>query len=284
MSRHTDTVRTTVVGLCMLVGCSRQAYYKDKHVRSRQAVETQAIMELVREQRKIHPRIGVRKILFLIEPELAEMGISIGRDRLFALLREHGLLVKRRSRCAKTTDSLHGFHVWPNLIRNIVPSMPHQVWVSDLTYIRTDEGFMYLSLITDAYSRKIVGSFASDSLETYGCIRALDMALAQLPEGACPIHHSDRGTQYCCGDYIKLLQRHECLISMTENNHCYENAKAERVNGILKDEYGLGQTFRSKRQAACAARQAIAIYNERRPHTKLNFQTPAYVHAREEAA
>ena len=189
------------------------------------------------------------------------------------------MLILRRRRFVKTTDSRHGFHVWPNLIRNVVPSMPHQVWVSDLTYIRTDEGFMYLSLVTDAFSRKIVGFDVSDSLEAAGCQRALKMALKQLPEGARPIHHSDRGTQYCCDAYTGLLRKRGCPISMTEVNHCYENALAERVNGILKSEYALGEGFRRKPQAVQATRQAVTLYNERRPHTSLDYRLPAEVHA-----
>jgi len=279
MGRERDAEHTTAKGLCALAGFSRQAYYQERRVRSRQAVAEDAVVELVKAQRRIHPRIGVRKLRVLIAPDLDEMGIAIGRDRFFALLRRRGLLVKRSRRWVKTTNSRHGFGVWPNRIRNIIASMPHQVWVCDLTYIRTDQGFLYLSLVTDAYSRKIVGYCIQDTLESEGCLRALRMALAQLPQGTQPIHHSDRGTQYCCAEYVKLLEQRGCPISMTEHNHCYENAMAERVNGILKGEYGLGQTFRDKRQAIAAARQAIGIYNDYRPHTNLNYHTPSSVHA-----
>jgi transposase InsO family protein len=279
MSQERDMAHMTVGGLCALAGFSRQAYYQERRLRSRQAVAEDAVVELVNAQRRIHPRIGARKLRVLIRQDLREMGISIGRDRFFTLLRRRGLLVKRSRRWAKTTDSRHGFVVWPNRIRNIVASMPHQVWVCDLTYIRTEEGFLYLSLVTDAYSRKIVGYCIHDSLESQGCLRALQMALAQLPEGAQPIHHSDRGMQYCCREYIELLQACGCPVSMTEQNHCYENATAERVNGILKGEYGLGETFRDKSQAIAAARQAIAIYNDCRPHTSLHYRTPSSVHA-----
>jgi len=267
-----------VSGLCALAGFSRQAYYQETHRRSRQAVEEDAMVELVKAQRRLHPRVGTRKLEVLIAPDLAEMGIAVGRDRLFALLRARGLLVKQARRGTRTTQSRHGFQVWPNLIRNIIPSMPHQVWVSDLTYIRTEEGFLYLSLVTDAYSRKIIGHCLLHHLGHEGCLRALKMALAQVPAGAQPIHHSDRGLQYCCSEYITLLQRNKCLISMTEYNHCYENAKAERVNGILKGEYGLGDTFANPAQADAAVRQAIRLYNDFRPHTSLNYRTPSHVH------
>lgn len=277
----------TVTGLCKVAGFSRQAFYQERRARPRLAVAQDAVVELVKAQRRIHPRCGTRKLHQYLHGELAEAGIKLGRDRLFALLRQRRLLVKRPRAGARTTDSRHGFHTWPNLIRNVAPSMPHQVWVSDLTYIRTDTGFLYLSLVTDAYSRKIVGFCAQDTLESEGCIKALAMAFAQLPQGAKPIHHSDRGTQYCCGAYVNALERRGCPISMTEQNHCYENAMAERVNGILKQEYGLGQTFADRKQGARAARQAVGIYNDLRLHTSLNYRTPSSVHAqsaRERAA
>ena len=279
MGHERDAEQTTAKGLCALAGFSRQAYYRERRQRRREAVEEEAVVELVKVQRRIHPRIGARKLRVLLAPDLAEMGIALGRDRFFALLRRRGLLVKPSRRWAKTTDSRHGFGVWPNRIRNIIASMPHQVWVCDVTYIRTEEGFLYLSLVTDAYSRKIVGYRIGDTLESEGCLRALAMALAQLGPGAQPIHHSDRGTQYCCGEYIKLLQKHGCPISMTERNHCYENAMAERVNGILKGEYGLGQTFRDKSQARAAVRQGVRIYNDCRPHLALDYETPSSIHA-----
>ena len=279
MSHQKDAGSTTLLGLCALVGFSRQAYYRGRRVRSRLSVDEDAVVELVKAQRRVHPRCGVRKLQVLIAPDLAAMYIAIGRDRLLALLRRHGLLVKRPRRGARTTDSRHAFRVWPNLIRELVPTLAHQVWVCDLTYIRTDQGFMYLSLVTDACSRKIVGYCIQDNLESEGCRKALAMALRQLPADTQPIHHSDRGTQYCCGEYVRLLQAHGCPISMTEYNHCYENAMAERVNGILKQEYGLGRTFGDKKRAVAAARQAIGIYNDLRPHTSLGYRTPSTVHA-----
>ena len=269
----------TVKCLCDRVGISRQAYYKERKVRQRKEIERVVIVDLVKEERRIQPKIGTRKLMRMLENELAKIGISIGRDRFFDLLRERNLLIEKKAKFAKTTDSQHGFYAYPNLIRNICPSMPNQLWVSDLTYISTDEGFMYLALITDVFSRKIVGFDISDSLEAEGCMRALKMALRQLLPGERPIHHSDRGTQYCSKAYVGLLKKHGCIISMTEVNHCYENALAERVNGILKDEYYLNQTFRNKTQAINAVRQAIRIYNDRRLHTGLNYRTPSSVHA-----
>jgi putative transposase len=284
MSLKRDQGLASVQGLCRRAGVSRQAFYRERRVRRRREVDGETIVQTVVTQRKIHPRVGTRKLMRLIGPDLEAMEIRIGRDRLFELLREKGMLIKRRRGGPRTTDSRHAMRVYPNLIRDAAPSGPNQVWVSDLTYLRTREGFLYLSLITDAYSRKIIGRDVDDTLEAEGCVRALKRALRQLPDGLRPTHHSDRGTQYCCHDYIGLLKSRDLRISMTEFNHCYENAKAERVNGILKDEYGLGQTFPSKRQAKEACLQAIRIYNQLRPHLSLDYQTPASVHGRQEVA
>lgn len=269
----------STAGLCRLAGWSRQAYYKGCQAKTERDIDEEAIVEQVKAERKRHRQMGARKLFVLVGAELLEMGIRIGRDRFFAVLRARGLLIERRRRGARTTNSRHGFRVWPNRIRHIAPSAVNQVWVSDLTYIRTLEGFMYLSLVMDAYSRKIVGYCINDTLEAHGCIQALNMALKTLAPGACPIHHSDRGTQYCCREYVDLLERRGCPISMTEMNHCYENAKAERLNGILKDEYALGETFRTKLQAKETAHQAVVLYNQFRPHTRLNYRTPQAVHA-----
>lgn len=279
LSLERASALVSVQGLCALAGCSRQAFYKQCRRRTRREVDEDMIVELVKCERRIQPKLGVRKLLVVLARDMADLGIELGRDRLFALLRDRGLLVLRRRGGARTTNSRHGFRMWPNLIRHVIATQVHQVWFSDLTYIRTEEGFMYLALMMDACSRKVVGWDISDSLEAEGCLRALRMALGQLPAGAAPIHHSDRGTQYCCGQYVEALERRGCLVSMTEINHCYENATAERLNGILKGEYGLGETFRSKVQAQEAARQAINIYNERKPHTMLKNLVPSVVHA-----
>jgi len=277
---YRDPKGLSVERLCGLVGFSRQAYYKGCRVRQRRTVDEDAIVEQVKAQRRLHPRIGARKLCVLVRPLLAEMGVAVGRDRLFALLKARGLLVSRSRRWVKTTQSRHRFGVWPNLVRHVEPTMVNQVWVSDLTYIRTEEGFLYLSLVTDSFSRKIVGFCVNDTLEAQGCREALKMALRALPDGVCPIHHSDRGIQYCSSEYVALLTKRGCPISMTEMNHCYENARAERVNGILKDEYALGRRFRTKGQARAAVRQAIDLYNRFRPHMCLEWKTPEEVYSR----
>jgi putative transposase len=173
--------------------------------------------------------------------------------------------------------------VYCNLAKDLVPSGPHQLWVSDITYIRTLEGFLFLSLVTDSFSRTIVGFDCSDSLEMEGALRALKMAQSQRTESIraahhSTMHHSDRGSQYCCGEYIAQLNRHGISISMTEESHCYENAQAERLNGILKQEYGLGATFKTKAEARAAVKEAVRLYNHYRPHGALKNRVPMSVH------
>lgn len=259
---------------------SRQNYYREKRQRQREEMDEELVVELVKEQRRWHPRMGTRKLLRKIGPQLDATGIRLGRDRLFEILRRQDLLIPKKRRKGLSTNSLHRFHKYLNRLKEADITGVHQAWVSDLTYIRSEEGWLYLSLVTDDFSRRIVGWEASDGLETEGCLSSLEQALGQLPEGSRPIHHSDRGIQYCCDAYTKRLQDQGVRISMTEENHCYENAKAERVNGILKQEYGLGIRFRTKAQARQAIKQAIWLYNEARPHLSLDYQTPAEVHRR----
>jgi transposase InsO family protein len=266
--------------MCKEVKMSRQNFYKKKRKRRRKEVDEELVLGLVREERKRHPKMGTRKLYHKLKPDFEEAGVEVGRDRLFDILRDRDLLIKRRRIYPRTTVSRHAFKTYGNVLKAQVVDAPHQAWVSDLTYVRTENGFMYLSLITDAYSRKIVGYHIGDSLEAWGCMKALEMALEQLPAGKVPIHHSDRGTQYCCDDYIGILKSRGLTISMTEENHCYENAKAERVNGILKQEYGMGHTFRTKEGAIKTARQAVTLYNDERPHVSLNYEIPSMVHRR----
>ena len=188
------------------------------------------------------------------------------------------MLIHRKKYTTRTTNSLHRFYKHKNIIKDIQITKPNQVWVSDITYIRTTKGFCYLALITDMYSRKIVGYDLSDSLELAGCVRALQKALKQPGKRSPQIHHSDRGIQYCSNVYTQTLIRKNIKISMTEDNHCYENAIAERVNGILKDEFYLDQTFDSIQHAKRATKNAVNLYNEIRLHLSLDFKTPNYVH------
>ena len=261
---------------CQLFNLHRDAYYKYLRRDFRRSSDNQKIVALVKQQRNEQPRVGTRKLIKMIQPSLAEQNLKIGRDSLFNVLRKFDLLVKRKKNTFKTTNSYHRFHKYSNLIKELEITKPNQVWVSDITYIRTVNGFSYLALITDVYSRKIVGFDLSDSLELAGCIRALKMALKTKPTNL--IHHSDRGIQYCSKYYVELLQKHKVKISMTEENHCYENAIAERVNGILKNEFFLDQCFFSTKHAKLAAQNAISIYNNKRLHLSLDYKTPNLVY------
>ncbi len=222
----------SIHALCARAGMSRQNYYALRRDRQRRQLDEDLIVELVKQQRREQPRIGARKLLYLLQADLIDAGVLIGRDRFFELLRKRDLLVERKRSWPKTTYSRHSLPVFRNLLLDREPTAPNQVWVSDLTYIRTDEGFVYAAVIMDLFSRMIVGYHIGDSLESQGCMQALEMALGNLPEDRFPIHHSDRGSQYCCHAYVARLRDRGLSISMTEQNHCYENAHAERVIGI----------------------------------------------------
>jgi len=257
---------------------SRQNYYKGRKVRNHKTVDETLIKELVHAERALQPRLGGRKLLKILTPKLKESGVRIGRDRFFKMLKKQGLLVEKLPSAPRTTNSYHNLPVFLNLVKNRNLTAPNQVWASDITYIRTGKEFMYLSLITDMYSRKIVGYYLGKSLSTEETVKALKMALKCKPKAAKPIHHSDRGSQYCSHLYIKELERHGVVASMTEKNHCAENALAERVNGILKQEYGLNYEFREAKQAGKAVKQAVKLYNTMRPHCSLDLETPEYIH------
>ena len=257
---------------------TRQNYYKQRSLRQRQTIDEDLVLELVRRERWRQPRLGGRKLRHVIGPELQAAGVSIGRDRFFKLLDKNSLLVPRKRRSARTTNSRHGFAVYPNLAKELAVTAPHQLLVSDITYLRTDAGFMYLALIMDSFSRAIVGYDCSNSLEMVGALRALKMAIRQLPGKARPMHHSDRGIQYCCREYIRRLERGRLSISMTEQNHCYENSQAERLNGTLKHELGLNETFSQPADARRAVGEAVMIYNHYRPHQALGYRRPLEVH------
>jgi len=265
--------------LCRKVGMSRQNFYKARKQRLHQQVDAELVAALVKEQRAAQPRLGGRKLFHLLKPELNMAEVRVGRDRFFDILRGQGLLLEALPKAPYTTNSRHSLAVFSNLIAALPITAPNQVWVSDITYIRSGDSFVYLSLITDKYSRKIVGHHVADTLGAEGCLQALQMALANKPEGSHPIHHSDRGCQYCSRVYVDTLREHGLGISMTEENHCAENAMAERMNGILKQEYWLGGTFRNKELVPPAVAEAIRLYNTRRPHQALKYKTPQEVHA-----
>ena len=265
--------------LCELADMTPQNYYARRRTWRRQEVDVELVLELARAERRHQPRLGVRKLYHLIGPELKAAGVKMGRDRLFEELGKAGLLVeKKASEWPRTTHSDPALPVFKNLIRNGRLSGRNQVWVADITYIRTQEAFMYLGLITDKWSRKIVGFHLGETLETGGVLRALDMALRGLKSRERPIHHSDRGCQYASHAYVNAVQQAGLKMSMTEKNHGAENALAERVNGILKQEYWLDANFESRQAAGKATAHGIDLYNYRRPHTALGLRTPGYVH------
>lgn len=267
--------------LCALFGVTRQAYYETQASRAKTSIAHMIVLTLVKELRAEMPMLGCRKLLYLLKPEFDRHGIKMGRDALFELLAFHGLLIRRRRRkVAKTTDSEHWLKKYPNLIIDITVTAPEQLWVSDITYIRTLEGFSYLSLITDAYSRKIMGYALCPTLEAIGCMEALQMAIKQRTyKSDCKlIHHSDRGMQYCCFDYVGMLMKENISISMTQSGSPYENAMAERVNGIIKNDFFPKIIYQTHQQAQRSIQKIIKVYNENRPHLSLDYMTPGQAH------
>jgi putative transposase len=263
-----------------LLGYSRQSYYQGIKYIQQKAYQSDIIIEEVWRHRKHQKRIGTRKLLEEMDGFLSGHCISIGRDAMFDLLAENGLLVtKRKRRGPTTTMSKHRFKKYPNLIRGFIPIAPNQLWVSDITYIHLDNGFAYLSLITDAYSRKIVGFYLSKDLSAKGPLAALKMALESNPATTGLIHHSDRGVQYCCDEYVKRLRNKNIRISMTENGDPLENAIAERVNGILKTEL-LEEVFTDYITAQKEVAIACSTYNYLRPHGSIDNLKPAEAHQR----
>jgi transposase InsO family protein len=267
--------------LCSLLGYSRQAFYKFVKHAEKEALQYDLILQEVLRIRKTLKRLGTRKLLFKMEGFMREHQIEIGRDAMFDLLATHKLLIrKRKRRVPVTTFSDHWMRKYPNLIVDFIPTAPNQLWVSDITYITLKDDFAYLSLITDAYSRKIVGFYLSETLSADGCIKALQMALNNNPQLGRLIHHSDRGSQYCCADYVSILDKHFVKISMTQSGDPLENAIAERVNGILKDEL-LEKIYINYQEAKQAIAAAISIYNYQRPHSSIDMLTPIEAHLRE---
>lgn len=267
--------------LCSLFGRTRQAWYKHRWAEDTTDIRNTVIVKHVQEVRKDIPRIGTRKLIHLLAPVLQQHNIAIGRDKFFDLLADHNMLVRRRKRRkAITTDSNHPFYKYPNLVKDIEPHRANHIWVSDITYLRTSDGFSYLSLVTDAYSRKIVGYCLYPTLERTGPVKAAQMAIANCNRNSNQplIHHSDRGLQYCCADYVKLMGKHNITISMTEKGNPYENAIAERMNGILKHHFGLNRTFSNFTEASKEVDKAIRTYNNLYPHGSCNYLTPEQAH------
>lgn len=265
--------------LCSLLGYSRQGLYKAQLNHQKQCFEEDLLVQQIQKIRVHQKRIGGRRLHHMLHPFMEQHQFNIGRDSFFEVLLNHGLLVRRRKRKRPvTTDSFHRYRKYKNLIKEFIPLGSNQLWVSDITYIHLKNGFAYLNLITDAYSRKIVGFYLSKTLEAIGSIRALNMALQNNEvEPNKLIHHSDRGVQYCCNGYVSVLKNRKIKISMTENGDPLENAVAERVNGILKDEL-LEEVYRDFEAAQQSVAKAISVYNHLRPHSSISYKTPIELH------
>ena len=280
MTANHENIRLST--LCKVFAISRQAYYQHEWQLSADVFQRGILLEEIKEIRKRHNRIGVRKLQVMLAPFMQANGIKMGRDGLFDLLSDHGMLVRKRKRHIRTTMSFHWLKKYPNLITDFVPAGPNQLWVSDITYWKQGESAFYISLITDACSRKIVGYHLSATLHADETKKALKMALFGLGKGAGGydrlIHHSDRGVQYCSSSYVHLLKSKNIDISMTQNGDPLENAAAERVNGILKDEYLLCYQSKSIHDAKQYLKTAVALYNTERPHSSIGNLTPEYVH------
>jgi putative transposase len=267
------------VRCCCLLGITRQAYYQHFWNGELCSLEQELVIQQVLQIRGLQPAIGGRKLYVLLQAFMLEHQLKMGRDALFDLLADHQLLIRKKKRRITTTQSFHWLRKYPNCIRNVVPVASNQIWVSDITHCHTLTGPVYISFITDAYSRKIVGYYAANTLEATHTIKALKMA---IDEASGPltdlIHHSDRGSQYCCADYVKLLQDNHITISMTENGDPLENAIAERVNGIIKEEFLNYYSPKSKSELMDLLKQSVNTYNMQRPHMSCSMLTPDKVH------
>ena len=277
-----DFPKFGIAVLCRLFGKTRHAYYDSLWRKENSLVKEDVILQEVINIRKDLPRLGTRKLHYLVQNKLISHQITFGRDYLFDLLSEHKLLIRQRKRKAITTDSRHWMRKYSNLVKGLAITRPEQVWVSDITYIRLTNQWGYLSLITDAYSRKIMGYSFRQDLAAEGCINALKMALNNRLYNESIIHHSDRGSQYCSHNYVDLLLKNNIGISMTENGDPYENALAERVNGIIKTEFNLYSSSLGFDQTGYQVSKSIKSYNELRPHASCDYLTPNQAHLQSE--
>jgi putative transposase len=264
---------------CSVFGKTRQGWYYANDASLKQDMTDSIVVRLIREHRQDHPRIGGRKLHFLMSSDLEKHQVKVGRDGLFDIMERYDLLIRQRKRRTITTDSNHPYFKHKNLIQHLTLNGRNQLWVSDITYLTTKKGFCYLSLITDAFSHKIVGYKLMESLSAKGPVDALMMALEQQrPKRNQLIHHSDRGVQYCCNDYTERLEISGIRISMSKKGDPYQNAIAERVNGILKQEYRLDKIFDDIDEALKALEKAVSLYNTKRPHDSIEKLTPNQAH------
>jgi putative transposase len=264
--------------LCGLFGKTRQAYYDHSSQLSSRNMGKAIVLDMVQRTRQQLPKVGMIKLYNMLSEHIDNHGISMGRQRFCQLLRDNELQIKKRRTYARTTNSDHRFKKWPDLAAGAPPRATGELWVSDITYLTIKAGFIYLSVVTDAYSRKIVGYHLSQNLKSHSCIIALNKAISSIPNPVGLTHHSDRGIQYCCDEYVTRLQSSNIRISMTQSGSPYDNAIAERVNGILKNELGLNAVFENYSAAVGPTHKAIDLYNNIRPHMSCGYLTPAVAH------
>lgn len=267
--------------LCGWFGITRQAYYQNNWEGISTSIEEELILKQVKEIRNNHRKIGTRKLYEMLQPFMLEHQIKMGRDALFNLLDINHLLIRKRKRKIKTTYSAHWLRKYPNLIKEFIPTAINQLWVSDITYWKIQEGFLYISFITDAYSHKIVGYQVAETMEAIESIKALQMALSAFVGTESHlnlIHHSDRGIQYCSHAYVRILQDNDIKISMTENGDPLENAIAERINGIIKEEYLETYDINNIKDAKELLKAVVDLYNNERPHMSIGNLTPNQIH------
>ncbi len=260
---------------CDVFGISRQAYYKRVDRAKQKQAYGEYVISKVQDVRVAMPRLGTRKLYYLLGSSL-----NIGRDKLFSILRANKMLISPVRSYTKTTMSKHWLHKHPNLLKDMIVYRPEQVFVSDITYIKSKQKTHYLSLITDACSRKIVGYHLSNDLGAQSVSKALKMAIKTRVYHNPLIHHSDRGLQYCSELYQKILAKNKITPSMTDGYDCYQNALAERINGILKHEF-LFTKCNNYQQLSLLIKQSIDIYNNKRPHLALNMKTPNFIHLKQ---
>lgn len=268
---------------CRILGYSKQAYFKatknEKTKLEKSVVVVSFILKKVESIRKDMPKIGGAKLFYLIKPLLINKGYKVGRDKFFSILKVHNLLIVRKKRKHFTTDSSYWRNQFDNLIKDIIPHRPEQIWVADITYFMTEkEGYVYGHFLTDAYSKKMMGFEIADDMKASSTLKALKMALRNRIYEQQLIHHSDRGMQYCSKEYTSVLKRNNILISMTQDGSPYDNAIAERINRIMKEEFLLGHTYKNIEQVRKLAIKAIDIYNNFRPHWSNGLLTPNDMH------
>jgi putative transposase len=268
-----------IARISKLFGKSRQAFHQMETRQTKECINDEILLVYVKEIRKQQPRLGARKMYDMLQDTIQTNAIKIGRDKFFLLLKENDLLVKKRRKHIHTTDSNHVYKRYLNLIKEYIPTGPEQIWVSDITYLSIENDFVYLSLVTDLYSKKIMGYHVNPTLETFGPLEALKMALKNRTHpDSLLIHHSDHGIQYCCHEYINVLEGNQIQISMSARGNPYENATAERVNGILKSEFYLDRCFNNLAEVQFVVKDTVRVYNNLRPHASCDYLTPDQAH------